>query len=214
MYTFDFLLAEALYRCQGVIRFPWVRQQGYVWFSDRLYGHAPGQFFHYDRVWPWINREVLHLDNPAINYITGHNEEAFFVYLMNESPGDERVTVRWNENLLGLDTAEVEVSVYRQGEWERRTVSGHSMDLVVPGKGEVALVVHGTQIQVATHHTNDIPVEGEDAYLMYPTYDFVSKDIYGAVIQTDTTHYYAYIYTNSLAGWWNNATTTIPKQDR
>ncbi len=199
-YTIDFLLAEAQYRSQGEIRFPWVRQQGYVWFSDRLYGHAPGQLFHYDRVWPWINREVLHLDNPAINYITGHNEEAFFVYLMNESPGDERVTVRWNENLLGLDTAEVEVSVYRQGEWERRTVSGHSMDLVVPGKGEVALVVHGTQIQVATHHINDIPVKGEDAYLMYPTYDFVSKDIYGAVIQTDTTHYYAYIYTNSLAG--------------
>ena len=44
-FTLDFLVTQAEQRSNGRIKFPWVKQQGYVWFSNRLYGHAPGTVF-------------------------------------------------------------------------------------------------------------------------------------------------------------------------
>lgn len=82
-----------------------MRQFGYAYFDNLVYGHAPGEVLGEKGVWPWLRRGLVSLDNPQVNYLTAHNGKSFFLILMNENSAKESVTIKFNPaNITGVKT--------------------------------------------------------------------------------------------------------------
>ncbi|HRJ73194.1 MAG TPA: hypothetical protein PLS03_13305, partial [Terrimicrobiaceae bacterium] len=84
-FTLDYLFAEAEQMSQGAVRFPWVRQQGYVWFTNREYGSGPGTVYGDEGLWPWLDRAAFSVDAPQINYLGASGNGKFVVIVTNSS---------------------------------------------------------------------------------------------------------------------------------
>ncbi len=199
-YSLDFLFAEAHYRSQGEISFPWVRQQGYVWFSNRFYGHRPGTFYGFEEVWPWLNRDVLTLDDYGFNYVTAHNGDHFFVFLMSEAKEARTVQLTFDRELLGLENQALVVSLYDhgRGQWlEPISLDDATLELTVPAQEQVALVVYDTNIQVETHRTYTGEREEADTHWFQATYVPLIGNMGAASIQVSPEEYYVYVYSTA-----------------
>lgn len=83
-FTMDYLVTQANVRSQGKIAFPWSRQQGYVWFTNRVYGQAPGSIFGDAKVSPLLTRKPVSIASPNVDYLLGKSRQATYVILMNQ----------------------------------------------------------------------------------------------------------------------------------
>jgi len=86
----------------GAIHFPCVRQQGYAWFTNRIYGSAPGSIFGDNNVHLWLDRKLAHVDSPAIDYVTARSLDKFWIVLMNESDQPENANVLLDREKVGI----------------------------------------------------------------------------------------------------------------
>lgn len=136
-FTLDFLVAEAEQRSQGRVRFPWVKQQGYVWFSNRLYGHAPGEVFGDPQARLWLDRKSVQVRTPEVNWLLARGGERLWVILMNESASPVNAPVALDRSALEL-TGEAATLFQADGKAAPVHCAG-SMSIAVPGKGLVAL---------------------------------------------------------------------------
>ncbi len=83
-FTMDYLVTQAHVRSKGAIHFPWSRQQGYVWFTNRVYGQAPGSIFADDKVSLRLTRKPFAIDSPMVDYLLGYSDQATYLVLMNQ----------------------------------------------------------------------------------------------------------------------------------
>jgi hypothetical protein len=85
-FTLDFLITEAIQRSNGKVNFPYGKQDGFVWFNNRIFGGGSGSVFDDNKVRLWMKRGLVTIDHPAMNYVTGISGDRFWVLLLNESP--------------------------------------------------------------------------------------------------------------------------------
>lgn len=83
-FTMDYLVTQAKVRSQGQIDFPWSRQQGYVWFTNRIYGQAPGRVLEDEAVTLSLTRKPISVAGPNVDYLLGQSSKATYVILMNQ----------------------------------------------------------------------------------------------------------------------------------
>ncbi len=84
-FTMDYLVTEAMQRSGGKVRFPYVKQDGFVWFTNRMFGAGAGKVFDDEAVNLWLKKGLVHLSNPEVNYITGISGNRFWVILTSEA---------------------------------------------------------------------------------------------------------------------------------
>ncbi|GEP94399.1 hypothetical protein [Chitinophaga cymbidii] len=84
-FTLDFLLTSVMQRAAGQISFPYSKQDGFVWFNNRIFGGGKGQVFDDKDVSLWMKKGLIQIDNPAVNYVTATSGKHFWVILMNEA---------------------------------------------------------------------------------------------------------------------------------
>jgi hypothetical protein len=84
-FTVDFLMTEAMQRSQGNINFPYSRQEGYVWFNNRIFGGGKGKIYSDKEATLLLKKDLIQVDNPEVNYVTAMSENTFWVILLNES---------------------------------------------------------------------------------------------------------------------------------
>ena len=101
-WTLDFLMTEAATRSGGQIEFPWAKQQGYVWFSNRVYGGAPGAIFGDKTARLWLDAKVAHADSNAINTLAARGADRAWIVLMNEAGAPTQTALTLDKNALGL----------------------------------------------------------------------------------------------------------------
>lgn len=102
-FSLDFLVTEAVQRSKGAISFPWGKQEGFVWFNNRIYGGGKGTVYDDKNVKLWLKKGLITVDNPAVNYLTAVSDDRFWIVLMNESAQGQDVE-------LGLDLQQTGVS--------------------------------------------------------------------------------------------------------
>ncbi|NQX39288.1 hypothetical protein SAMN05421820_102340 [Pedobacter steynii] len=135
-FTLDFLVTEAIQRSKGSINFPWGKQEGFVWFNNRVYGAGKGTIFDDSRVKLWLKKGLVNIDNPAINYITGISDDRFWLVLLNEAQQEQQFEIG-----LDLDQVAVKstgVKFYKGTSAESIVLSGKKMKSVIGGKGLTA----------------------------------------------------------------------------
>lgn len=93
-FTLDYIFTEADTLSDGEVKFPAVKQQGYVWFNNRMFGAAPGTVFGESDLWPWLTREAFSVDSPLINYFGAVGNGKLNVIVTNSTWRDASANLR------------------------------------------------------------------------------------------------------------------------
>lgn len=84
-FTLDFLITEAMQRSNGKVSFPYGKQDGFVWFNNRIFGGGKGSILDDKAVSLWMKKDLVQVDKPEVNYITGISDDRFWIILLNEA---------------------------------------------------------------------------------------------------------------------------------
>lgn len=94
-FTMDYLVTEVMQRSGGKVNFPYVKQDGFVWFNNRIFGAGKGKVMDDEGVSLWLKRGLVTINSPGVNYITGISDKRFWVLLAGEenTPGFCNITL-------------------------------------------------------------------------------------------------------------------------
>lgn len=137
-FTWDYLVSEAIERSEGNIYFPFCKQEGFVWFTNRIYGNEKGKIFGDSKAKLWMRKGLIRVDNPSVNYLTAISDKYFWVILSGESKQEEAVTVHLDA-VAGLVGQGDRIEYTEKGKTTKINRSGNAVKVAVPGKGFRAL---------------------------------------------------------------------------
>ncbi|MDR1279610.1 MAG: hypothetical protein LBK99_02160 [Opitutaceae bacterium] len=98
----DYLVTDAEVRTGGAVRFPFARQQGYAWFSSRIYGSEPGTVLGDTGCRLWIDRDKFGVDTPKVDHLGARSRDKFHLILLNQARGRVRTTVHVDPASIGI----------------------------------------------------------------------------------------------------------------
>lgn len=137
-FTADYLVSEAVQRAGGKVSFPYGKQEGFVWFSNRVFGGAPGTVYDDKNVHLWLKKGVLTSDNPEVNYLTAVSDRQLWVLLCNESRDEASTTVVLGREAASLaDAAKAKVN----GKGSRLAAGAAGFEVRIPAKGFAAVAM-------------------------------------------------------------------------
>jgi len=94
-HTVDYLMAQIESRTNNGVKFPYVRQQGYVWFCDRIFGGA-GKVFFDEKCRPVIEKGAVDTGNPKISALAARAPDGVWVLLLNDAGKALDANIKFN----------------------------------------------------------------------------------------------------------------------
>ncbi len=150
-WTLDYLVSEAFLRSAGKIQFPALRQFGYAYFDNLVYGHAPGEIMGEKGAWLWIRRDLIALDNPQVNYLTAHNSNSFYVVLTNANREPEKVKLTFLPQNIDPEAKEFRKVRFLKGGKRQVQLSNNAIEINLGPRELVVLAVDGLRIDIPAH---------------------------------------------------------------
>ncbi len=108
--TFDYLMAQIEVASGNKIKFPYVRQQGYVWFTDRIFG-APGRVFDDTLCRPILDKNAVRPDSVKVSTLLARGKNAIWVIALNDSASDGSFSFKFDSSARGMRGAKVDEPV-------------------------------------------------------------------------------------------------------
>ena len=138
-FVWDYLVTEAIQRSEGQISFPYSKQEGFVWFANRIY-HGTGKVFDDNNARIWMKRGLVELNTAEVNYVTAVSDKNLWIVLSSEAFANTEVSVKIGaDHNLGLTTS---ARVYQEdGTNEGIDVQDGLYKLSVPAKGLRAISI-------------------------------------------------------------------------
>ncbi len=90
----DYLMTQYFVSSRGRVKFGYLRQKGYVWFVDRIYG--PGGMVYGESARPMLSGDALRMESPNLNVIYARAENSIWALLLNDSLSDEELCPDFN----------------------------------------------------------------------------------------------------------------------
>ena len=94
-HTVDYLMAQIEERSSGKINFPYVRQQGYVWFTNRIFGR-PGEVFGDKNCRPLISKGAAELGTPKISALYARGKDFIWAIFLNDTGSEITADLKLN----------------------------------------------------------------------------------------------------------------------
>ncbi|MBS0030396.1 hypothetical protein ACTJJ0_25805 [Chitinophaga sp. 22321] len=138
-FTLDFLVTEAIQRSHGKVNFPYGKQDGFVWFNNRVFGGGSGRIFDDGAVRLWMKRGLVKVDQPALNYVTAISGSRFWMLLLNESHSETVGTVHIGKEVMVKDSTAATCYACANDSLSVLPMSNRQLRVAVPGKGFMAL---------------------------------------------------------------------------
>jgi hypothetical protein len=198
-WTLDYLVSEAKLLSKGMIDFPPLRQFGYAYFDNLVYGHQPGEVMGEKDMWLWLDRELLELDNPQINHLTAQNGTSLAVILMNANRTAEQVTLTLNPEAIDPAVGGFSKARYLAGGTGDLKLVKNTVELELPARGLVVMAVDGLNIKVAAQQQHPEPKSPLHAGQVNIPVD-KSMEVRAAVIQVDPGPWDAYVWSTAGSG--------------
>ncbi len=110
--SMDYLMTQIEVASNDKISFPYVRQQGYVWFTDRIFGQV-GKVFG-ESAKPMLSKTAIRPDSVKVSTFMARSKDGIWGVLLNDSGKDMDVAVSFDASakaMKGAKTGEA-VSVY------------------------------------------------------------------------------------------------------
>jgi len=80
----DYLMAQIEAASANKIKFPHVRQQGYVWFTDRIFGLA-GNVFDNENCRPLLNKGAVKTSSPKVSVLLARGDASLWIIVLNDA---------------------------------------------------------------------------------------------------------------------------------
>lgn len=192
----DYLFTQAWKWSNRQIEFPSVRQYGYVWFDNRIYGAAPGSFFGEEGMWPWLKKGLVTTNNIQTDWIAARKDGVFGVALMNQSDQASTVQITLGEEVVGSDSysGTAKVQFVGQNEMLIPIVNGQ-FTVTIPAKGLVAATVYDVPVQAPGFGAVDTSLSYAEPIGQTIANPVSEQDFgQGYVLQVDPSSYYAYVF--------------------
>lgn len=146
-FTLDFLITSAIQRSKNAVNFPYGKQEGFVWFNNRIYGGSKGTILHDNNVELYLNEKAVSLSSPAVNYLSAVSDKYFWLILLNEDHADQMIDVKLNTPFVAVDS---ECTMFHFTEstsmvGEDLSVNGDTLKDPVQGKGITLLAFPAVQ---------------------------------------------------------------------
>lgn len=186
----DFLITLPMYRSNGKIEFPSVRQSGYAFFYSNHYGYEAGKVYDMNDMWLWMDEGVLDSGHLQIDWMGARKDGTAAFMLMNQSAESVTTTVTLGEKVGAVsDTA----TLYdADGNKTNVSVSEGKVTVTVPAKGMVTLAVAGDAIKAPAFSEFDYKLQGEKVETGSTYFDHGNGK--AIVLQMNPNDYYAYVY--------------------
>jgi RNAse (barnase) inhibitor barstar len=137
-FVVDYLMAQAESMSAGNVAFPWVKQQGYVWFTDRIFGSSPGTLYGESGVWPWLDRNAIQVNTEQVDYLLARSRDSLWVVLMNQTKAPVTVNLTNHADALKIITSQP-VQVFEAAETRPDRAYAAPFTVTVPARKLVAL---------------------------------------------------------------------------
>ncbi|WP_233509579.1 hypothetical protein [Pedobacter chinensis] len=139
-FSLDYLITETMQRANGNVMFPYSKQEGFVWFNNRIYGGGKGKVFGDSEVVLRMHKELVTVQNPGINYVTAVSDKNFWILLSSEVDSEQKVAVQWNKaaNAQKEGTA---LGYENNGQSAALNFKESKLEVTVPAKGFKAIAV-------------------------------------------------------------------------
>jgi hypothetical protein len=137
-FTLDFLFTEAIQRSAGRISFPWGKQEGFVWFNNRIFGAGKGTIFGDSLVRPWLVKGLVKIDTPQINYISGISNDRFWLVLLNESKAEKHFDITVDTLKTGIKTTGIKWYKGASAEPGELSLAAGKLNVTLAGKASSA----------------------------------------------------------------------------
>lgn len=151
LFTMDWLVTDAEVRSGGKIRFPYAKQQGYVWFVNRVFGASPnmlGEVFGDKGVKLSLDRTRVKVAGKEVNHLVGRSADRVWVILTNDAKRDVTAKVALDAAGLGLRSdAKVRV-VDATGATVAEKPLEPTLDVPVAQGGLVALAIDAAHAEI------------------------------------------------------------------
>lgn len=136
-FIWDYLVTDILQRSAGNAEFPYSLQEGFVWFSNRVWGGGKGRIFNDRNVELFMRKGLVDCDNPALNYISARSDKNFWVLFANESSKEEKAMLRFAADIQPKGGKAL---VYNgSGKARKVECPREGMELVLPSNGFAAV---------------------------------------------------------------------------
>ncbi len=139
--TYDYLMTQVEQRSKNLIKFPHLRQQNYVWFTDRIFGQ-PGRVFLDEEVRPIISMGAVSVDTPNVSIVTGRAKDGIWIILLNDTPEQVITTLKFDKTkkfLNGVDWSAQAVLINNRG--DKLAKSKPTDAIKIPELGLVAMKI-------------------------------------------------------------------------
>ncbi len=116
--SMDYLMAQVEFASKDKIKFPYVKQQGYVWFTNRIFGQ-PGKVFHDQLVRPLLDKRAVRPDSVKVSTLMGRGKDAIWAIVLNDSAKEMDVSLAFDSSakaMRGAKTAGVIEAYNADGE--------------------------------------------------------------------------------------------------
>ena len=109
----DYFMAQIEIASKGAVKFPYVRQQGYVWFVDRIFGR-PGKVLFDDNCKPVLSKNAVRVDNPKVSVLLARADDGMWVLLYNDSASESETFIKMDasERVMGGVLTDKPIGVY------------------------------------------------------------------------------------------------------
>ena len=207
-WVLDYLVSEAALRSHGGIQFPALRQFGYAYFDNLVYGHAPGEILGQKEAWLWMRKDLVNLDNPQINYLTAHSRDKFFVILMNERQTPETVTVTFQPSNISKGGGRFSKARVISGSGGEVPLIGNAGKVTVEPRGFAVLEVGDLEIDIPAHRIHPEPKPSEHpGFIKAAAGD--GNEVCAAAIQIEPGAWDAYVWSTAPSGGIREISLTL-----
>ena len=149
-FTLDYLVTEVMQRSNGKVRFPYGKQDGFVWFNNRVFGAGKGHVYDDAAASLWMKKGLVTIDKPEVNYVTAISGDRFWILLTSEAQGAVQIDITVGSEVPVGDAGAA--SVYSGETAGKRTAAmkNRSIRISLPAKGFRALSIPLTSKPAST----------------------------------------------------------------
>ena len=140
-FTADYLVSEAIQRGGGKVKFPYGKQEGFVWFSNRVFGGEPGVIYDDTNARLWLRKGLLTSSAPQVNYLTAVSDRYVWILLCNESHDETTTDITLGDTLAGIADSSSASMVNAKGSRRKLAADGNSLTVAVKPKGFTAISI-------------------------------------------------------------------------
>lgn len=138
-FTLDYVITEAMQRSNGKVQFPYGKQDGFVWFNNRVFGAGKGTVMDDKAVSLWMMKGLVTIDKPEVNYVTAISDDRFWILLLNEAQGTTEFNIELGKEVPVANAGTASLYSGITTKKETATMKNRGFRISLPAKGFKAL---------------------------------------------------------------------------